>query len=425
MSQWFRVLSRSRLYCGSTSSATTCGFLEVGELVCVKAEPSGQSAAASPSINGKEDCVSAQTKSSERVPVRRQRGPRVGWVSLSNDSGKVMLQSVNKLSKLGKYCSSAQDGSDDAVDIGSLDGVSNGKHCTEAERLFSIELLQGRFQDDALALTASTSARMNALRELIDSKEAELLREIRRAADDHCDQLQQTKKLCSSSRRIELPASALDADRFLADLDGCLHQVSGLSVVKPSATQVSSRHTSGISHMTASASSASELPRDLRQLSETRATGTPVRKPTKRVFRRSASEHKHGTSTNSRFAEGVNGSTAGDAPTMDASYDLTGELSESPSPSAARNNANRQSTPQQAEHGSALVSPNPAKGTLDQAKAVGGARVETNGAAQQGRRLINLPIASGSAGATRKIATPSKKRRMDAFRKSSSGAINV
>ena len=435
--QWYRVLSRSRLYSGAASSGTPSGFLEVGELVCADAEPAVQpSAVSSPLVQDAEKPTGGQSTPVERIAVRRQRGPRIGWVSLVNEAGKTMLQSVSTFSKLG---------SADAV--GSLNGVGAGKHCTEAERLFSIELLEGRLQDDALGLAASMSARMTALRELIDQKEADLLAEIQGAVDRQSAQLQQTKKLCSTSRRVDLPASALDSDRFLAEVDACLHQVSALSVVTPSAAHVLPRHPVGIAApATASASTALELPRDLRQLRATKTNETPLRESAARMFRRSLSEQQgvgHGS-----YGGGIHSSPAAAALAIDASLDLRGELSDSPSPSPVSNahrtcdgidaiNMGATFSPQQAEmdgassrqmetRSSAAASDasNPAKISAAKGSVTAGSQT-----AQQQQphttRLINLPIASGSAGATRKIETPSKKRRMDAFRKSSSSAINA
>lgn len=412
------MLSRSRLYSGATSSATACGFLEVGELIC--AEPAVQSPeAARPSVQGEEKSADGQSKSLGRVPVRKQRGPRIGWVSVVNDSGKTMLQSVSDLSKIGN----AWGGSDGADTVGSLNGVGNGKHCTEAERLFSIELLQGRLQDDALALTASMSARMTAFRELIDNKEAELLAEIQGAVDHQSAQLQQTKQLCSTSRRVELPPSALDPGRFLAEVDACLQQVSALRVVKSSAVSTC-RHPVEIAPAIASASPVSELPRDLRQLRATKPNETPLQESSTRRFRQSLSENQNGAD--------IRSSPAAAAVAMDASLDLRGELSESPSPSpVAKTSRTRDeaSTPQQPSSSRQMpMESSPSASDTPKRINPKGIGSATTGCTQHhppGARLINMPIASGSAGATRKIETPSKKRRMEAFRKSSSSAINA
>ena len=446
--QWYRVLSRSRLYSGAASTGTPSGFLEVGELVCAEAAVQS-SAVSSPMVQDAQKAAGGQSTPTERIAVRRQRGPRIGWVSLVNEAGKTMLQSVSTLSKLGSGCNAAWGGGDGAGAVGSLSDVGTGKHCTEAERLFSIELLQGRLQDDALALAASMSARMTALRELVDKKEADLLAEIQGAVDRQSAQLQQKKELCSTSRRVDLPESILDSDRFLAEVDACLHQVSALSVVTPSATHVLRRHAVDIAApASASASPALELPRDLRQLRATKTNETPSRESGARMFRRSLSEQQDGDGGNGRRLAPIHSSPAAAALTIDASLDLRGELSESPSPSPVGNvhracdgidtiNMGATFSPQQAEMGgascrqmatrtsaAASVASNPAKSNAAEGSVTAGSQT-----AQQQQphatRLINLPIASGSAGATRKIETPSKKRRMDAFRKSSSSAINA
>lgn len=181
--EWYRALSRARVYGGAERSSAACGFLEVGEMVQAVEEPTAAEAAAEPRA---------------RLWVRRQRGGPIGWVALTNANGKLMLQSVSSLSVTGG--GSATESSAVIHVPGSCSDTSG-----EAERLFSIDMLHGRVDEHASQLCDSTTARfqvlahfkpmffdrhMNfrlvliglttsqALRELIDSREQELLEEI-------------------------------------------------------------------------------------------------------------------------------------------------------------------------------------------------------------------------------------------------------
>ena len=498
--QWHRVLSRSRFYSGPGPSATACGFLEVGELVCVEVDEAAAEAA-QPEVDSDATATTGESDAStaavdgvatdskpNRVRVRKQRGGLIGWASVVNPTGKVMMQSVSTLARTGVG------GNDDSGRIGSLGGwnsssssssggIGNGKHyCTEAERLFSIELLQGRLQEDAVALAGSTKARMAALRELLDSKEAELLREIQQAADTHAAQLQHTKELCGTSRRVDLPASLMDPERFLGELDGCMQQITGLTVML---------HASGTSAGATGEAPSSELPRDLRGLGNRNAgvssTGTD------KAASHNPSEAATGSGSGRtplrahrgsfRQSMGANSSPAiATTPPIDASLDLRSELSPSPISNANRSSIGSSSsvgsspvsvsgdsniviggllstaaaaaagtgveaqaaatmmssTPQQPER-SARGSPSPstslpASSSPSSSSSSAAAAASSSAQKRRGRgggngqhsqprqRLINLPIASGSASATRTIQTPSKQRRMDAFRKSSSSS---
>jgi len=465
--------------------------VEVDEAAAEAAQPevdsdatatTGESDASTAAVDG----VATDSKPN-RVRVRKQRGGLIGWASVVNPTGKVMMQSVSTLARTGVG------GNDDSGRISSLggwnssssssSGIGNGKHyCTEAERLFSIELLQGRLQEDAVALAGSTKARMAALRELLDSKEAELLQEIQQAAVTHAAQLQHTKELCGTSRRVDLPASLMDPERFLGELDGCMQQITGLTVML---------HASGTSAGATGEAPSSELPRDLRGLGNRNAgvssTGTD------KAALHNPSEAATGSGSGKtplrahrgsfRQSMGANSSPAAIAttPPIDASLDLRSELSPSPISNANRSSIGSSSsvgsspvsvsgdgniviggllstaaaaaagtgveaqaaatmmssTPQQPER-SARGSPSPSTSlpasSSPSSSSSSAAAASSSAQKRRGRgggngqhsqprqRLINLPIASGSASATRTIQTPSKQRRMDAFRKSSSSS---
>ena len=103
--------------------------------------------------------------------------------------------------------------------------VASDESRSEAERHFSLDMLQARVDEHASNLEESTRRLMQSLRELIDSREQELMEEIRDNAREQSQLLVQAK--ADRQRPVEI---SLDASRFLGNIDACFDRISRLQL---------------------------------------------------------------------------------------------------------------------------------------------------------------------------------------------------
>ena len=151
--------------------------------------------------------------------------------------------------------------------------VASDDSRSEAERHFSLDMLQARVDEHASNLEESTRRRMQSLRELIDSREQELMEEIRDNAREQSQLLVQAK--ADRQRPVEI---SLDASRFLGNIDACFDRISRLQLASEEPCE-----------------EASELPRDLGALVRGTpgggALGTPARASRTPLQERQGNEH--------------------------------------------------------------------------------------------------------------------------------------